>query len=207
MPSVPRSTVRRFRRVVLMAATLAAAVLGGPVFAQSGEAETTAAPNTHVAEAHDIRIRTEIVARNYAWEVTNVRGPAIRRIELPVRHIAGVAAPEGWTYEVVGNSEGLIVTTDGLGLRAGRSMTITCQAPFDLARLTTVTALVDRGAIGGEAETFEVADVWVPGPKKRSALLLTTAMLAGIAVIHLVLVERRVRRQRAAAAADSGPRD
>jgi hypothetical protein len=196
MPSSPRSWSRlRPGLAVVLAGIVggAASALGAAPAPVSGGATSAPAdaddPFSRTVTVDGLEVRTTIRATGYRWTFTNRRGSPVLEISVPVRHTAGIVPPDGWSYELV--DDVIAMRADRAGLGTGRSMTLVAQTPFDLARVTTGAVRAVR--IGGEP--FEVAGVWVPGPKRASAWWLVAAGVVGIGVVHLAVVELRSRRR------------
>jgi len=145
-----------------------------------------------VVEQDGVRVEVLVRAQEYAFKVTNVDAPPIVRFEIDNYHTYNHLGPRGWTVELEENRLVCTADTPRRAIERGRSQAFTARVGSNSAALGVVDALVgfgpDHAPVGLE--------VWGPVRHPRSFIATIALTLAGIAVLHGLLVGRRLKPTR-----------
>jgi hypothetical protein len=145
-------------------------------------------------EKDGVRIEVSLQSQIYTWTVTNVDAPPITTLRFELYHTYNHHVPAGWEYE---DSDAVLrAWTDDpdCAIRRGQSQPFSARVASSGAVLGTTSATV--GFASHQAPvTFNA--VWGPAPKPRSAIFLVAAMVAAIAIVHVILMAMRDRRRAA----------
>ena len=146
-------------------------------------------------EQDGVRIEVSIDAHIYTWTVTNLDAPPIMSFEFEYVHIYNPHAPMGWNLEDEGGRIRAWTEAERWAIDRGESASFDVRVTSTGAMLGTVPAIV---GFGSDHPAVEFEKVWGPVRKSPGIIALVAALVAGIGLMHALLLARRERRKRPA---------
>lgn len=145
-----------------------------------------AALGSSEVEKSGVRVRTDIHASVYTYEVTNLSARPIMRFEVGYSNAYYFKAPLGWEFDSEG---GVFAAWTGDQRRAiyrGQTRKFSFNVTSKGAVLGNVGARVESA--GGEAIEFD--QVWGAIPEPRGQVLLVACVVLAIFALHTLIAAR-----------------
>ena len=146
-----------------------------------------------------VRLRVEVFASVYTYQITNLATGNITHLEIPYHHSYYFQVPDGWESNTEGGIFRAWTKDPRQGIKPGQTaeFSLRVSSAGAVLGLTSATVGFDSGA------KVTLTDVWAPVPEPRWTILLVVLGIVAIVLVHTVLLSRRDRRRSPAGANDA----
>lgn len=136
-----------------------------------------------------VRVESRIEGTSYSWRVHNQSAAPVTRFEVPQHHSFNHTAPPGWSCQV--EDEWLVATAQApaSAILPGTSGEFGLMVNSAGAKLSRVDA---RAGLSS-GQVIVLSGVWAPTSERPLSLLVGT-VLAGLFLLHFLILRRRDRR-------------
>lgn len=149
-----------------------------------------AALGSSEVEQNGVRVRTDIQASVYTYEVTNVSARPIMRFEVGYSNGYHFEAPRDWQFDSESGVFSAWTADQKWAIYRGQTRRFSFNVTSKGAVLGKVDARVKT--VGGEAIDFE--QVWGAIPEPRGQVLLVAGVVLAIFALHTLISARAARK-------------
>lgn len=141
-------------------------------------------------EHEGVRVSVSIQSHIYTWAITNFGATPISSFEIELHNTYVHQAPAGWAIEIDGDRFRAWATQEREAIHPNQTKEFTARVSSGGAVLGRLPLTV---GFDGALEPLTVGAVWGPIRKPRSMVVLVALTVAGIAVVHALVLTRRNR--------------
>lgn len=152
-------------------------------------------------EHEGVRVSVSIQSHIYTWAITNLGTPPISSFEIELHNTYVQQAPAGWAIEIDGDRFRALATHEREAIHPNQTKEFTARVSSGGAVLGRIPLTV---GFDGALEPLTLVAVWGPVRKPRSMVVLVALTVAGIAVVHALVLTLRNRKTAAGTAPGDG---
>ncbi len=152
-------------------------------------------------EHEGVRVSVSVQSHIYTWEITNLGAPPISSFEIELHNTYNQQAPAGWAIEIDGDRFRTWATDKKEAIYPNQTKEFTARVSSGGAVLGRISLTV---GFDDALEPLTVDAVWGPVREPRSMVVLVALTVAGIAVVHALVLTRRNPKMVAATALGDG---
>jgi hypothetical protein len=148
-------------------------------------------PGSLVVEEGCVRVRVQVAASLYTYELTNVGDDPITRFEVPYHNGYAFTVPDGWKSETDEITFRAWATGERYAIHPGHTGEFSFRVT---SKGSAVLGHVDVRAESASGESTALRNVWGAVATPRSYVLHVAGVALAIFVVHALLLIRSDRR-------------